>query len=262
MDDNSKNRDAVSAEPTPDSGVFLVKGDRVTILPFSIFTDENGETKTTPIGLNLEIDMTRYWLSIAFQHLVKTEQHHHRLMTAKLEKNDDKIAKQLVRELSSGMQSIMASSIAIDAYYASIKDIIELPNELTATWRTKGTARHAQIAETIKRGFQLKPAGTKNLKNMLEQIFSFRDKAVHPKSGTAQPLLHRELNKFTDWRYATYRFSNAKAILAATLSILLQTAGSPSQKTSNQIKEYSINLSATLKPIFKKWEHRFGDIPT
>ena len=49
----------------------------------------------------------------------------------------------------------MASGIAIDAYYASIKDHIDLPEELVKAWRENGTARYKQIAEVFKRAFPL-----------------------------------------------------------------------------------------------------------
>lgn len=118
----------------PDPGVFLVKGDTVSVMPFSISVNEQGEIENSPVVLHLGIDMTGYWLDIAYEHLLDTESAHKKLMIAKGERNDEKIARYLKKESISGMQSIMASCIAIDAYYASIKEHVDIPQSTLDSW--------------------------------------------------------------------------------------------------------------------------------
>jgi len=162
----------------PDPGIFLVKGDTISVMPFSISVNKQGEIENSPVVLHLGIDMTEYWLDIAYKHLLDTESAHKRLMIAKSEKNDEKIARNLKKESISGMQSMMASCIAIDAYYASIKEQVNIPKSTLESWRENNTARYKQISEVLRIGFRLKNSSNKNLRDVLKQNFNFRDKAV------------------------------------------------------------------------------------
>ena len=71
------------ADSKPDPGVFLVKGDKVSVQPFSLSVNENGEIESSPVILHVGIDMTAYWLDIAYKHLITTEAAHKKLMLAK-----------------------------------------------------------------------------------------------------------------------------------------------------------------------------------
>lgn len=204
--------------------------------------------------------MSGYWLDIAYKHLLDTESAHKKLMIAKGERNDEKIARYLKKESISGMQSIMASCIAIDAYYASIKEHVEIPQSTLDSWRDNSTARYKQISEVFRVGFRLNTPSSKNLRNVLKQNFNLRDKAVHPNPGTAEPLLHVELNKFTDWRYATFRFYNAKAIHCLSLSVIFKTSCSVDPKIAENLKDFCSKLKPRLKPMERKWKRRYGDL--
>lgn len=175
------------ADSKPDPGVFLVKGDAVSIQPFSISVNEKGEIEAGPVVLHVGIDMTGYWLDIAYKHLLETESAHKKLMIAKEEGNAEKISRYLKKESISGMQSIMASGIALDAYYASIKEHVTIPQSTLDSWRENNTARYKQISEVLRMGFRLKNPSGKSLRDILKQNFKFRDKAVHPSPGTAAP---------------------------------------------------------------------------
>ncbi|HAO24449.1 MULTISPECIES: hypothetical protein [unclassified Methylophaga] len=244
----------------PDPGVFLVKGDTVSVPSLTLSVNEQGEVEASPIYLNVGIDMTAYWLDIAYKHLLATESAHKKLMVAKEEKDNEKIARYLKKESIAGMQSIMAASIALDAYYSSIKQHVDIPQETINIWRENGTARYKQISEVFRMGFRLKPPSSKSLREILKQNFRFRDKAVHPSPGTAAPLLHVELNKVTDWRYATFRFNNAKAIYGLSLSIVLKTSTKPDSKIADSLKAFCEKLIPRIKPLERKWNKRFGDL--
>lgn len=244
----------------PDPGVFLVKGDRVSISNFSISIDEQGNLGGTPVELHTGIDMSPYWLNIAYQHVKAAEKAHNGLMLAKSEKNDNLIGEYLKKESSEGMQAIVASGIAIDAYYASIKEYVEIPNSTLDAWRVNGTARYKQIAEVFRVGFHLSDKSSRNVRDILKQNLDLRDKAVHPCTGTTYPLHHVELNKVTDWRYATFRFYNTKIIYMLTLSIIFKTASQLSSKTSKELIDHCNSLVIKLKPILRKCERKYGKL--
>lgn len=243
----------------PDPGVFLVKGDVVSTQSYSISVNEQGEiTEASPVVLHLGIDMTGYWLEIAYKHLLNTESAHKKLMLAKKEKNNDKIAFYLKKESIAGMQSIMATGIALDAYYASIKEHVEISQSTLNSWRENSTARYKQISEVLRMGFRSNNSNSKSLRNIIKQTFSFRDKAIHPSQGTAAPALHVELNKVTDWRYAAFRFHNAKAIYGLSFSVIFNTASSTNPKIAETINQFCEQLLPRIKPLEHKWRKRFG----
>ena len=248
----------MSKENKPDSGVFLVKGDKGSIPQISISIDETGQPSADPIEIHTGIDMCPYWLNISFDHLRATERAHEKLMFAKRKKDAKLIGRWLKKESGSGMQTIVSSGIAIDAYYASIKDYVAIPNSTLSAWQSKGTARYKQIAETMRVGFQLTQAAGQSLREVLKQNLSFRDMAVHPEAGTANPQHHIELNKITDWRYATFRFHNAKVICGLNLAIICQTATILSPKVSAELANHCNQLAVKLKPTLRKWERKYG----
>lgn len=255
MDENNQNR-----EVTPDQGIFVSKGMKFSIQSFPISIGKDGKISSEEIILHTGIDMCPYWLNIAYGHLLKTETAHNNLMLAKDEKNNEKIGNSLQNEFISGMQSIVASCIAIDAYYASVKDHIDIPDSLVKIWHDNGTARYKQIAEVFRQAFFLKTNTAKKIRDILKESFDFRDKAVHPNYGTAQPQLHVELNKVTDWRYAHFRFYNSKAILGILLSIIFQTASKPLNNKRDGLKKYCAGLIIELNPLLTKWGKRYGKI--
>jgi len=244
----------------PDPGVFLVKGDTVSVQSLSLSVNEQGDIESSPLILHVGIDMTGYWLDIAYKHLVATESAHKKLMLAKEERDDEKISRYLKKESIAGMQSIMAAGIALDAYYASIKEHVDIPQSTIDTWRENSTARYKQISEVLRMGFRLKNPSSKSLRDILKQNFKFRDKAVHPSPGTAAPQLHVELNKVTDWRYATFRFYNAKAIYGLSLSIVFKTSLKTDPKVADSLKGFCEKLILRIKPLERKWKNRFGEL--
>ncbi len=250
----------MNKKTTPDPGIFVTKGMKISIPPFSITLGKDGKSSSTGITLNTGIDMCPYWLKIAYGHLLNTEAANIELMLAKAEHSDEKISQALQNEFTSGMQAIMAASIAIDSYYASVKDHIKIQNNLIQQWRTNRTARYKQIVEVLRRGYSLKKGPTKVLRDIIKEIYIYRDKAVHPEYGTAIPKLHIELNKVTDWRFVTFRFYNAKAIVGQSFSIIYQTSSITLDDSQKELKKYYDELIIELQPIMEKWVEKYGKL--
>lgn len=83
---------------------------------------------------------------------------------------------------------------------------------------------------------------------------------MHPPSGTTAPVLHPELNKATDWRFATFRYYNAKAVARHTLSIIVQTASHPNKEKYAILRTYCETLISNVMPLLKRWEERYGKL--
>jgi hypothetical protein len=260
--DNIKARRglAMTDQSAPDPGIFVTKGMRISIPHLSIRVGPDGAFKPEPIALHTSVDMCPVWLSIAYEHLTQADQASKELLNAKQDGNDEQIGVQLNKESSSGMQAIMASSVAMDAYYANVKECIDIPESLSRIWREKGTARYKQIAEVLRRAFVLPLQSARSLRAVMRQNTDFRDRAVHPKAGTTQPALHAELNKVTDWRYAAFRFYNAKAIVGLTFSIVVQTASKELGQGNSRLSEYCRSVMASLEPSIERWKSRYGKL--
>jgi len=252
---------AEQAEETkPDPGIFITKGMKISIPSLSFSIAEDGGIVSDPITLLTGLDMSPYWIEIAYQHLIGTETAHNELMEAKNANDAEKIAQALQKEFISGMQAIVSSGIAIDAYYASIKDNIELPEDLQKSWSKNGTARYKHIAEVFKRAFPINQESANYIRDILKQNLKFRDIAVHPNYGTTAPCLHPELNKISDWRFAFFRFYNAKIIVGLTLSIIYQTANKPFDDKYQELKKYCEELIVSLDPILNVWIEKYGKL--
>lgn len=82
--------------------------------------------------------------------------------------------------------------------------------------------------------------------------------AVHPKHGTDLPVLYPEINKISDWRYAAFRYTNAKAVVGHSLSIIYQTARQKKGNKKQLLKIYCENLVKKLEPTLSEWVERYG----
>jgi hypothetical protein len=248
----------MSDDPKPDPGVFVVRGMEIGIPSFQISLSPDGGITTDPVILHTGIDMCPLWLEVAFGHLLRTEEASQEMLRSRTESNNEAIGSSLMAESISGMQTIMASSIAMDAYYSRIRDCIDLPESLTHLWRTKGTARYKQIGEVLRRAFVLPASSAKLLRSALKECASFRDRAVHPRASTSLPDLHPELNKVTDWRFVAFRLYNAKAILGVTFSAIVQTAQKGRDSTFPAVTTYCADLLKRLSALIARWEARYG----
>jgi hypothetical protein len=204
--------------------------------------------------------MCPYWINIAWSNLTKTEYYHKKIIEQSNLGSEGKLGHYLQKEFQIGMQTIMAACIAMDAYYASIKPYSRISDDMVQIWRENKTARYKQIAETIRNVFKL-PQGTfLEIRDSIKQGFELRDKAVHPKSGTDLPLRHPEAKVLSDWRFSTFRFVNAKAIVGNMLSIIYQTS-------TSKIDEHDIPLEVSMEkhrneiyPLIKKWNDKYGNL--
>lgn len=243
----------------PDPGVFITKGMKVDSPAFTIRMNGDGNISSDPVSLRTGLDMAPYWIRIAYQHLLDAGSAHDDLMKAKSKNDSLRIGEALEKEFSTGMQTMMASAIAIDSYYASIREYINIPDDLIKTWREKRTARYRQIAEVLRRAFPLSQNSARRLREILKQNFTFRDKAIHPSYGTTDPILHPELNKVSDWRYATFRFYNANALFGFTISIIYQTADMAKDTKNSELQKYCTELKANLQPTLIQWIKKFDN---
>jgi hypothetical protein len=257
---NKDDFDATEQWRRPTGGIFISKGMTLGIPAdgLTIQVDERGDIKTE-INLHVHYDVCPSWLELAFKHLLEAEARSMEVSLAWQTPDDNRLARALEAEFESGMQAMMSGAIAIDAFYASVKDKITLPEELTRSWSKNKTARHKQIAEVMRRGFLMGEKTFHQVRDNLKEIMRLRDMAVHPSGKIDEPILHPELNLGMEWRFVTFRYLNAKLVVGACLSLIAQLAIHPRDEFES-LKNYCNSLQYRISPIVGYWEEKFGEL--
>lgn len=244
----------------PDPGLFITKGMKGSIEKFSLSMGYDGSVNQNKMVFHTGLDMSPYWLNIAWNCLLKTERYHKKILNEVNAENQSKLGLHLQNEFQNGMQTIMAACIAMDAYYATIKEHASIPNDLLNKWKENKTARYKQISETLKRTFTIPEETFLQMRVSLEQSFKLRDKAVHPKSGTDLPVLHPEANIISDWRFSAFRYANSKAVVQNILGFIYLTTYLKIPPTKKALKVIAEKHRNEIKPIVKKWDTRYGNL--
>jgi hypothetical protein len=238
------------------SGVFITRGMTVAIPAggLSLSIGDDGVPKGSNLTLHVHYDVCPTWLDLADRHLADAEKRKLARVAAWQADDQDARAATLEGEFESSMQAIMAAAIAVDSFYAALRDKTTIPKETMQIWRKKRTARYRQVAEVLRCAFSLSPKGIEVLRNSLKQVFRFRDLAVHPSGDTAAPVLHHELQVGVEWRFDVFRADNARPLVQAVRNIIheLVTKGKPSSPEIARYVEGLRNLLAPQLPAGEK----------
>ena len=232
------------------AGIFISKGMTVTIPAGGLKISLGPDGPSIPsVTLHVHFDVCPTWCELAMTHLASANSHEAARVLAWQGTDENEKAKSLEREFESSMQAVMAAAIAIDAFHAVVRGHVQIPPELVDKWRVRRTARYSQVTEVLRRGFHLKPKGTKALRDNLKEIYRFRDMAVHPSGRIQAALLHPDLDVGVEWRFVYFRASNARALVNAATGIVWQLAhhGKP---TTAKVVNYINGLRARLAMLF------------
>ena len=213
---------------------------------FTLSMGDDGKLSSS-LALHVHYDVCPTWLELASRHLSEAQERKLARIVAWNSDDEDAKAATMEAEFESSMQAIMAAAIAIDSFYAALRDKASIPDETVQVWRRNRTARHKQIAEVLRRAFSLIPRDCVNLRKDLKEIFRVRDMAVHPLGNVAAPVLHPELQVGVEWRFELFRADNAEAIVGAARSVVheLVAKGNPS---TPEIQSYVDGLRNLIAP--------------
>ncbi len=127
-------------------------------------------------------------------------------------------------------------------------------------WRERGTARHKQVYEVVRRGFKLGKSAMPKVLEALSEIYRFRDLAVHPDPKLAQPLTHPDLTGVgTEWRFVYFRFENAKPLVNVALSMVVQFLDAPKDR-NKELKRYAQETAPMMTSLVEDSESRYGPL--
>jgi hypothetical protein len=232
------------------AGIFVSRGMTLRVPAGGMVIGTGDEAfKITSLTMHVRFDVCPTWLEIALNHTEQARHARGHRIDAWKGSDEDLKAKALEKEFESSMQAVMASAIAIDAFYSILAQHVSIPSGLSKKWRDKRTPRYAQVTEVLRRAFKLKAVGTKNLRQQLREIYRFRDMAVHPSGKVEAPLYHPELDVDVEWRFAYFSATNAEGISRVTSWIVWELCkrGKPAD---DEIKDYVSTLSSRLDQLF------------
>ena len=237
------------------AGIFITKGMTLAVPPGSLkVTLDGGQPKAT-LQLHVRFDVTPTWLGIARRCLAEAYKHRTTRDLVWGDEDPTKKAEALEAEFEAALQCIVASVTSLEALFAIIRPLTEIPAEVSDRWKEKKPHRYIQVAEVLRYAFSLPQQGVNGLMANLKQIYQLRNKAVHPSGDIAEAMLHPELGVGVERRFALYRASNAEKVFDCCYRILWELAYHR-QPTNEKISEYLLTLRERLDALFPEG-HKF-----
>lgn len=145
-------------------GVLIFEGMKVGIQEgdFTISVDKNDKFDSNLI-LSTSYNILPIWLRIAHENILLSHKANEDISTKWCEEKE--IQKELLlAELTPSIQVSLACGTALDAIYDQLREFAHITQQDIDTWKSKKTARSAQIAEIIRRVYKLDKDMTKAFK--------------------------------------------------------------------------------------------------
>jgi hypothetical protein len=249
--------DPTTPTPRPVSrGILINRGTTFGISNLRLTIGPDGAIESDT-KFTLSLDLTPYWLEIAVAHARQALANHADLLDVFEREGQARIDQAMEAECKASMQAFAAAAIALDAFYARVKEDVPISSELVGQWRAKRAARYKQIAEVFRRGFRVGPRSAVLLRKHIREIFEWRDRTVHPPSTAGQPVFYEELSVGTEWRFVAFRAHNARLIAGTALSIVAQLLTRPRSEHA-ALSKYCVSALANVQPTLDAWEKEFG----
>ncbi|MGK2963755.1 MAG: hypothetical protein ACSLFK_16665 [Gemmatimonadaceae bacterium] len=252
-------RPTMSDASSASKGVMINRGTQFSISGIRITVSADGNLDAGSPTFSLSLDLTSYWLEIAVSQFRDAEKHHHALLAASRSDDNDGVSRSMEAECKASMQAFAAAAIALDAFYAAVKDRTPIPADLIAIWHAKGTARYKQITEVFRRAFRMGPRSAVHLRKRIREVFKWRDRAVHPQSARTQAVLYQELSVGTEWRFVAFMAENARHAVGSALSLIAQLLARPRKEHSDLVAFCGPALT-NIQPTIDAWEATFGEL--
>jgi hypothetical protein len=179
---------------------------------------EDGKLESPPLVPHLRLDLWPTWLEIGCEH---TKRAHEITTEITQDLPDQDKADLLGGELQDAMVAMCAFAFAFDGFYDVVKsELGEHPH--AAQWRREGrrpTARHNQVAETLRYHLKLGPQFTSQLRQLLQELFKFRGRAVHPSSSYRPATMREDIDSGVHPHLIT--FSGKHAVQCRAIALIV-----------------------------------------
>ncbi len=200
-------------------GIFITKGSRLRLSDLKLEVDKDGNFQAGPVTFSLAVDMWPHWLRIAIEQEARTEEARRQLehLEEATEEHGQDHVLALDRELRPGMVAISAGAFTFDAFHASVRDRLRSQPQVG-----RRSSRPKLIAETLRRGFAIKPEPFANIRVAIIELFEFRDWSVHPPAGFLAPAVHPVMDVGVAAHYMRFRLENVRTVTRMTTQVLSQ----------------------------------------
>jgi hypothetical protein len=240
-------------------GIHLTRGMNLQLSGLTFYFNDDGTVDTPDIQVRVSINLYVYWLEIAWRHLSDATAAHAALRSTW--EGDDAEAKSeaLEQDFAASMQCVVAAAVAVDAFYAMVRDFVPIADRTRQAWSRNRTPRPKRIAEVLRRSFKIGPNSFKAMRGYLIELFAWRDKSVHPQAGYDVPVRYDELKVATEWRFVAFRADNAKAALGIALGLIAQLVDRPQDKHEG-LSEHCASARQFVAPLVAHWEAEYGQL--
>jgi len=191
-------------------GILVHDGCDLQISNFQINLNNPGEVP--PPTVRTRMDMWPYWLGEAVDAAVAAAD-----MIPLITATETELTGR--RELRVAVRAMTSAAFAVDGFYASVKSRAgEHPQQ--PAWRQNRTARYAQVAETLRYHLKVRTSdSTRLLRERVEEVFRFRDWAVHPSSEFKELVYRPDIDVSVDWHFVAFSATNAVAAVGKTVQL-------------------------------------------
>lgn len=145
------------------------------VMPFG---EDGAPTDLQVKEVRVRMDLWPTWLEIGCLHAEQARMAAQRL-SARLPDSEKAIA--LTAELQNGLVALTAFAFAVDGFYDTLRNEWgRHPDE--PAWKRGRTSRAAQVCETFRYHLKLGPQFSAQVRQVIDELFKFRGRAVHPDS--------------------------------------------------------------------------------
>ncbi len=158
------------------------------------------------------------------------------------------------------MQAAVAAATFFEALYAATREYVRPPPRRARSEPCKRTARYKQVAEQLRRAFGLRKHGSANLRQVLGEVYRFRDAAVHPSAGFTAPVSHPTLGVLVEPRFVMFGFESARLLVRAALAFCKILPSRDMRRCCKGMQELGQSLLQLGEPLYAKWEQEHGPL--
>lgn len=179
---------------------------------------EDGVPAGEITAVRLRLDLWPNWLEIGCR---ATDQAIEASQGLTPEASDSVKTAALGAELEGGLVAVAAFAFSIDGFYDTVRNELgEHPDQ--AAWKKKRTARAAQVTETLRYHLKLGPKFSTQMRKLIDEVFGFRGRAVHPNGAWVAPNYRPEIDSGVHPHLLTFSGPHARHCRALTLVLLDQ----------------------------------------
>ncbi len=199
-------------------GIFLLAGMGLQFPPESIVLSigPDGSPRMDVNQALVRLDLWPTWLEVGCVHAEQARVANERLTP---DLPDAEKYAVLTDELQAGLVAITSFGFAFDGFYDTVKAEFG-PHPDEAAWKRNRTARDAQVADTFRYHLKLGPNFSKQLRQLLKELFGFRSRAVHPTSKYVEPNYRPQIDSGVHPHLITFSGPHSVQTRALALELL------------------------------------------